>query len=211
MIRKFYFLFLSLILLSAANNASMAQAIQHPTSPDEIEEAINTPSIKDKDRKGKHDIANYQVNIARGLYERLKVDVDMTRDDEVILVTIPADMLFGPNSTSLLVSSNRNPVLSHFAGFLKDPDLYRMVLVMHHETGSQQYCKTMSDRRLQSVLDWFTMHSSGTKFITAYSMGNSLPILPNNSMQNRRQNRRLEIYLVPGNVMIENAKKGKMK
>lgn len=211
MIKKIYFLVLIMFMSSAASVSMLAQSIKRPISIEEIEEAINTPTIKDKDKKGRNDIANYQVDVARRLYNELRVDVDMRRDDEVIKVTIPADLLFGPNSTSLLDNSRYNKDLMQFSRLLDSSDLYRMVLVMHHETGSEQYCKTITDRRLQSIIDWFTLYSRGAKYISAFSMGNSNPILKNDSMQNRRHNRRLEIYLVPGTVMIENAKKGKLK
>ena len=35
-------------------------------------------------------------------------------------------------------------------------------------------------------------------------------ILENNSMSNRERNRRLEVYLVPGKKMLEQAKKGRI-
>ncbi len=41
-------------------------------------------------------------------------------------------------------------------------------------------------------------------------MSDDMPLKPNNSVENRADNRRLEIYLVPGKKMLEQAKKGRI-
>ena len=60
------------------------------------------------------------------------------------------------------------------------------------------------------VYDWFA-ENANVKDLYKFSFGNSNALLPNNSMQNRRLNRRLEIYLVPGQLMIDQAKKNLLK
>ena len=37
-----------------------------------------------------------------------------------------------------------------------------------------------------------------------------MPLVENNTMNNRSKNRRLEIYLMPGRRMLEQAKKGRI-
>lgn len=37
-----------------------------------------------------------------------------------------------------------------------------------------------------------------------------MPLVENNSLTNRERNRRLEVYLVPGTKMLEQAKKGRI-
>ena len=41
-------------------------------------------------------------------------------------------------------------------------------------------------------------------------MADEMPLKANTSMENRDANRRLEIYLMPGEKMVEQAKKGRI-
>ena len=43
-----------------------------------------------------------------------------------------------------------------------------------------------------------------------YALADTDPLVDNNSMDNRKRNRRLEIFLVPEEVMIAQAKKGRI-
>jgi outer membrane protein OmpA-like peptidoglycan-associated protein len=190
--------------MAATVSTAGAQAYNVPST---LKEAINTPVIKDN--KHRNDIANRQVEIATGLYQKNKLNVAMVRDDEVIVISIPADMLFEPNSTFL--KDDADDILRQFKSFLNGPDYYRIALAMHHDnTGSPQFCKELTDKRAKSVYDWFAVNAS-TRFVSYFSMGSTDPIVENNSMQNRRLNRRLDIYIIPGQAMIDLAKKGQLK
>ena len=181
--------------------ATASTALSQDNNPSSLKDAINTPVIKDN--KHRNEIANRQVSVATEL------NVAMVRDDEVIVVSVPADMLFEPNSTNLKEDADK--ILRQFKPFLNAPDYYRIALAMHHDnTGSTQYCKELTEKRVKSVYDWFAINSS-TKYVSRFSMGSSDPILENNSMQNRRLNRRLDIYIIPGQAMLELAKKGQLK
>ena len=199
-----YIKLLLIVIMAATTTGAWAQAYQAPNT---LMEAINTPAIKDN--KSRNDIANRQVSIATGLYQKNKLNVAMVRDDEVIVISVPSDMLFEPNG--IVLKDDADEILRQFKPFLNGPDFYRMALAMHHDnTGSPQFCKELTDKRVQSVFNWFAINSS-TKYISKFSMGCADPILENNSMQNRRLNRRLDIYLIPGQAMIDQAKKGQIK
>lgn len=61
--------------------------------------------------------------------------IEAFRKKEVILVTIPADRLFAPNATDLLPDASR--FLSPLKRYMKDPDMFRVLIVMHTDnTGS---------------------------------------------------------------------------
>ena len=187
--------------------ATASTAWSQDNNPSSLKDAINTPVIKDN--KHRNEIANRQVSVATELYQKNKLNVAMVRDDEVIVVSVPADMLFEPNSTNLKEDADK--ILRQFKQFLNAPDFYRIALAMHHDnTGSPQYCKELTEKRVKSLYDWFAINSS-TKYVSRFSMGSSDPILENNSMQNRRLNRRLDIYIIPGQAMLELAKKGQLK
>lgn len=135
--------------------------------------------------------------------------VEAFRNKEVLLVTIPAHFLFGPNATEL--STGAGEYLAPIRRYLKDPDMYRVMLVMHTDnTGSEPYREKLTIDRVNSVFDWFDNSGSDTSYLFSYALGDDMPLRQNDSMENRDKNRRLEIYLLPGTKMIQQARKGKI-
>ena len=135
--------------------------------------------------------------------------VEAYRNKEVLLVTIPAHLLFGPNKTELRGSAET--YLQPLKRYLKDPDMYRVILVMHTDnTGSPQYREDITVERVNSVFDWFSENCPDTRYLFSYALADDMPLIPNNSMENRDKNRRLEVYLVPGEKMLEQAKTGRI-
>lgn len=135
--------------------------------------------------------------------------VEAFRNKEVLLITIPAHLLFEPNDTELRAGANQ--YLTPIKRYLKDPDMFRVLLVMHTDnTGSDEYRDRLTLERVNSVFDWFEDAGANTKYLFSYALGDEMPLKPNDSMENRRQNRRLEIYLVPGTKMVQQAQKGRI-
>ena len=135
--------------------------------------------------------------------------VEAYRNKEVLLITIPAHLLFSPNSTDL--KAGASDYLAPIRRYLKEPDMYRVMLVMHTDnTGSEPYREQLTADRVNSVFDWFENSGSNTSYLFSYALGDDMPLKPNDSMENRDKNRRLEIYLVPGEKMISQAKKGRI-
>lgn len=141
--------------------------------------------------------------------DKSECSIDAVRDHEVLVVTIPAKFLFGPNQTQLLESANK--YLDPFKRYLKEPDMYRVLLVMHTDnTGSEKYREQLTIDRAEAVADWFEEQDLNTEFLFPYAMADDIPLVKNDSFSNRERNRRLEIYLVPGEAMVEKAKKGRI-
>ena len=135
--------------------------------------------------------------------------VEAFRNKEVLLITIPAHLLFEPNETELRATAAE--YLTPIKRYLKEPDMFRVMLVMHTDnTGSDEYRDRVTVERVNSVFDWFEDSGANTRYLFSYALGDEMPLKPNDSMENRRQNRRLEIYLVPGKKMVEQAKKGRI-
>lgn len=135
--------------------------------------------------------------------------VEAFRNKEVLLITIPAHLLFAPNEINL--KPGAQDYLAPIRRYLKDPDMFRVLLVMHTDnTGSEDYREQLTLDRVNSVFDWFEESGSNTSYLFSYALGDGMPLQKNDSMENRRQNRRLEIYLVPGTKMVEQAKKGRI-
>ena len=171
-----------------------------------FEENFVTPEIK-KDLESKK-IQEYQNNQAIDLIQH-GYEVELTRNKEVVIINIPADKLFESNDTTLL--NGGKSYLKPLLKYTTDPGFYKILLVMHSDnTGSKDYCTAFTTARVCSVLDWMETCAS-TNYVVAYAKGLKDPLYSNDSMQNRQHNRRLEIYLVPGDVMIEQAKKGSIR
>ncbi len=138
-----------------------------------------------------------------------KCNIEAFRKKEVILITIPASVLFAPNATEL--SEGAAKYLTPIKRYMKDPDMFRVLLVMHTDnTGSSQYRDNITADRVDAVTSWFEDQGADTSFTFSYAFGDEVPLVPNSSIENRDKNRRLEVYLMPGAKMLEEAKKGKI-
>lgn len=131
------------------------------------------------------------------------------RNREVLLITIPASNLFGPNEIELKKGAEK--YLAPIKRYLKEGDMYRVLLVMHTDnTGSEAYREKITEDRSTEVFKWFVDEGCDTDHLFSYAYADEMPLVDNNSVSNREKNRRLEVYLVPGKKMLEQAKKGKI-
>jgi outer membrane protein OmpA-like peptidoglycan-associated protein len=168
-----------------------------------LDENLVLPEIKNEKQADK--IQDYQLDMAVA-FKKSNYDVEIMRDDEVIVITIPASQLFDANDTLLnQVGVER---LKPFLRMIKNPGFYKMLLVMHSDnTGSEVYTLNLTRQRVNAIFDWFDENGS-VDYVVPYALGDTDPIVDNNSVENRKRNRRLEIYLVPEKTMIQQAKKG---
>lgn len=135
--------------------------------------------------------------------------VETFRNKEVLLVTIPAKLLFDPNET--LLNAKADDYLEPFKAYMKSPDEYRVLLVMHTDnTGSETYREEIAGERVESVFEWFEEQSGfDTSYVFTYNYADEMPLVENDTQQNRDKNRRLEVYLMPGQKWIDRLKKEK--
>lgn len=135
--------------------------------------------------------------------------VEAYRNREVLLVTIPASRLFSPNDITL--RQGAETFLAPLARYLKEPDMYRVMLVMHTDnTGSELYRDELTMDRVDAVFEWFERNGLDTTYLFSYALSDDMPLYSNDSMDNRERNRRLEVYLVPGEKMLEQARHGRI-
>ena len=168
-----------------------------------LDENLVTPEIKNDKQADKVQAFQYDMAVA---FKHSNYEVEVMRDDEVIVITIPASQLFEPNDTVL--SKLGEAQLKPFLRMLTNPGFYKMLLVMHSDnTGSSEYTLNLTRQRVNAVFDWFDENGS-VDYVVPYALGETDPIVDNNSVENRKRNRRLEIYLVPEKTMIQQAKKG---
>lgn len=168
-----------------------------------LDENLDLPEIKNEKQADK--IQDYQYDIAIG-FKQSNYEVEVMRDGEVIVITIPASQLFDANDTVL--NKVGVELLKPFLRMVKNPGFYKMLLVMHSDdTGSEYYTLNLSRQRVNAIFDWFEENGS-VDYVVPYALGDTDPLVDNNSVENRKRNRRLEIYLVPEKTMIQQAKKG---
>lgn len=143
-----------------------------------------------------------------------KYTVDLMRDKEVFVVTIPSDKLFAPNDT--LLAPKSDALLAGLLQPMREPMNYKILIAIHtDDTGSPTYRQALSTARLNSIYDWFMNRVSAGDIsekliIIPFSMAALMPLHPNDSRAHRAENRRLEIYFIPGPALIEAAHKHKL-
>lgn len=172
----------------------------------ELDENLRTPAVG----KAEHGaIKSYMTKIGRDLAKRNYI-VDQMRDDEVLVVTIPSDDLFLPNDT--LMSPTAPAKLAPVLALFSDPMMMKMVYAVHTDnTGSPSYNMQLSHERNNSIYDWLLENISEDQIVIPYEFGDIDPIASNDTRQGRSENRRLEIFLIPGPKMISLAQKGLLK
>lgn len=168
-----------------------------------LDENLELPEIKNV--KQAERIQDFQLDMAVA-FKKSNYDVEIMRDDEVVVITIPASQLFDANDTVLNQLGEER--LKPFLRMIKNPGFYKMLLVMHSDnTGSEAYTLNLTRQRVNAIYDWFDENGS-VDYVVPYALGDTDPIVDNNSFDNRKRNRRLEIYLVPEKTMLQQAKKG---
>lgn len=198
-----HIIFMAMALLILAGQQPLNAKDDYDIYDLSLDENLLLPEINNDKQADK--IQDFQLDMAVA-FKKSNYDVEIMRDDEVIVITIPASQLFNANDTVL------NPVgqelLKPFLRMIKNPGFYKMLLVMHSDnTGSETYTLNLTRQRVNAIYDWFDENGS-VDYVVPYALGDTDPLVDNNSVENRKRNRRLEIYLVPEKTMIQQAKKG---
>ncbi len=168
---------------------------------------IATPVVPDRSKPG---IRKYVRSVAENLMDDFTVD--LMREGEVMVISVPSDQLFLPNDT--LLSKDSRKVLQKIVPLLEDAMMYKVVISMNvDDTGSSVYREKLSLSRLNSVYDWIISlidlgQASEDLIVIPFSMADKDPMNDNLTRANRAENRRLEFYFIPGPKMITMAESG---
>lgn len=177
----------------------------------ELEKNLATPVVEKGEKKS---VAKYMRGVGESLKNK-KYTVDMMREGEVVIVSIPSDDIFLPNDT--LITPRGESLLAPLLNYMKEPYMYKIVYTVNtDDTGSKHYLDALSDKRNASLYDWFMRMIEAGKMsedivLIPYSMSYTAPIASNDERKGRYKNRRVEIYLIPGPEMIDKAKKKSLK
>lgn len=196
-----YVLFIFSITINAEN--SVSYDIVDVTLEENISQPVITSNAKDK-------IVSYMRDVALGLQNK-KLNIKLIRNGEVIVITEQSDNYFSPNSTSLKdnIATRIDPIIS----MLKtDGDNYKVIIAVHSDdTGSEEYTEILTEERGYAIYEYMENSGVCVSDIVFYPMGSTSPLYPNNSIVNRRLNRRIEIYLIPNKYMIDRARANKLR
>ncbi len=193
------FILIGIYLLSD-NSILAASDSSEDVAAIDFEQNLEIPAIKEKYKAA---IIIHQKKIGEQYYKQ-GYKVETTRKGEVLIISIPAHLLFDQNGIDISpkAAEQLSPILS-----LAQNKQYKLLLSMHSDnTGSEQYTDDLTNNRIIAVLEWFKENGTNLTVIVPYAMGQSEPLLPNNSKANRQINRRLEIFVVPNELMINRAK-----
>ena len=147
-------------------------------------------------------VRNYQLSRAKSI-AKAGYNVEMMRHREVVIVIIPTAKLFAPSSTEITGKGAR--LLREIIPYMGEPGFYRIAIAGYADnTGSPSYCLKRSGEQAAAVAQWLGKETSGME-IMDFAMGSESPLLPNNTVANRAANRRIEILLIPGEGLLEQA------
>lgn len=196
------------------DNESGKKAKKHKKNKDDVatdpfelslDENLVVPPVNDK---LKPVIVGYMNEVAKKLAQRKVARIETMRSGEVIVATINTDLLFAPNDTVL--RSTAQEILSPYRSLLSR-GMYKFILTCHtDDTGSVPYTDRLSEARVNAVDAWLSRNIPTDIVLVPYALGASEPLHPNDSQSNRAANRRIEIFIVPTETLVELAKSGKL-
>lgn len=150
---------------------------------------------------------NQHMALLGGKFMALEnVKVDLTeRSGMVMMITIPASEFFRPNDSILTPASTG--LLGEIARTLSVPDRYKLLVTVHSDnTGDDEYLNDLTRVRAEAIVAGIVALGAKSDGIVPYGMGNDEPLNNEQSRAGRVANRRVEFYLIPGPVLIEEIK-----
>lgn len=171
-----------------------------------FDDNLVTPAVSGKAQRA---VRSHMKQVSTSLAKQF-ANVELMRDGEVVLVSIPASALFAANDT--VVTASGRKLLGRLASAAKAPTMYKLIVAAHSDdTGDETYRISLTEARANAVDDCL-IDVSGVENenIVPFGLGSDDPVTTNDSMAGRASNRRIEIYIVPEAGLIERAAKGKL-
>lgn len=192
---------------------SLAAQEQTQNKTDAYIEKLQTLTLRENlempqpDKRDHETVKTLMGRTAKTIAKDKAYKVESMRKGEVIVVTIPTDVLFAPNDT-LLIDGAGDKWLTVFLQYLQRPGKYKLLLAVHSDnTGSKYYTENLTAQRIEALYEWFdSKNREGAKYVFGYPMGDTQSLFENNTRANRASNRRLEIFIVPEEGFIRSIK-----
>lgn len=122
--------------------------------------------------------------------------VGIKRNQNEIKLIMPGNITFATNSAD--INSSFYKTLNAISKvFKKYKNTNILIEGFTDSTGSVKYNKTLSLKRAKSVYDYIYFKGISESRIQYYGKGENSPIASNNNAEGRKQNRRVEIKILP--------------
>lgn len=142
-------------------------------------------------------VGNYMDRQEMELRQQLEgTGVSVTRNGDHITLNMPGNITFATDSADLNAAFFE--VLGSVTKVLKEFDQTVVEVAGHTDsTGTAAYNQRLSERRAQTVTDYFTARNLAAQRFITVGLGESMPVADNGTPEGRQLNRRVEITLVP--------------
>lgn len=134
--------------------------------------------------------------------------VESINDGQAIKVTFESGILFATNS-STLNSASQSSLTSFANSLISNPDTDVEIYGHTDSSGNDNINIPLSERRAQAVYSYLASKGVAGKRMTSQGLGSSMPVADNSTAAGKAQNRRVEVYILPNEKMINDAKQGK--
>jgi outer membrane protein OmpA-like peptidoglycan-associated protein len=135
---------------------------------------------------------------ARDALDKLSMANALAVKDEPrgTVITVPSGVLFASGKADLLPGAQAK--LDPVADALSHEEDHKIMIEGHTDSqGSDASNMELSQRRAQTVRDYFAAHGVPQDHITATGVGESRPVADNATAEGRADNRRVEIVISP--------------
>ncbi len=145
------------------------------------------------------------------LEEKVKgAKIEAINNGEAIKVTFDSGLLFSTGSATLSPASRES--LKAFAESSNKNALTKIKIVGHTDnTGSDRINEPLSVNRAKSVYSYLESLGINKERMNYSGMGSREPIASNKTAEGKKENRRVEVYILPSEEMVKAAQEGTLK
>lgn len=147
----------------------------------------------------------YRIYVLGDNFLTIKHDIVLTGDTTFDIITKSLEqgkpivfekLEFGSNSDKL--RSNIRPQLDYIVKFLERYPMYKLSVEGHTDSdGQAEYNLSLSERRAEKIANYIIVSGSfDVPRVTAKGYGETKPLVPNDTDENKRKNRRVEFKLI---------------
>lgn len=143
------------------------------------------------DKQAQDLLKQLQPEIQRG-----EVSVEKRAGDNAVLVSMTSTTGFDTNSA--ILKPGYTPTLAKIARVLNQYGKTTVTVIGHTDSvGTDAYNQTLSEKRAQSVLDYFAGQNVNPLRLESYGKGETEPRADNGTEAGRALNRRVELWILP--------------
>ena len=136
--------------------------------------------------------------------------IESVNDGQAIRVTFDSGILFATGSATL--SSTSQATLRKFAANLSEHSDTDLMIIGHTDnTGTDRVNNPLSYNRAASVRSFLAGQGVSSSRMKVEGKGSYEPVADNSTAAGRRENRRVEVYILPSKAMVKAAQDGTLR